>query len=214
MAETLSLIGFHHSVYTRIVRMALAEMGLQARYIEVNPFADEADPVLAAHSPFGRVPVLRDGDFVLTETAAILRYLDALGNDGSMVPEGAQSGARMAQVIGIVDAYGYQPMVRQVFSHGYYRPLMGEEADPEMVAQGLRNSAPVLRMLDRIAAEGLVLNARRITLADLHLAPMIDYFTRVRDGAAAMAEFPALNGWWAVARERPSLNVTDPFTQR
>ena len=73
MADRLTLIGFEHSVYTRIVRMALIELGLEANYVEANPFTN--DPVLDEYTPLGRVPVLRHGDFTLTETAAILRYL-------------------------------------------------------------------------------------------------------------------------------------------
>ena len=40
MDDRLALIGFRHSVYTRIVRIALIETGLQADYIEVDPFED------------------------------------------------------------------------------------------------------------------------------------------------------------------------------
>lgn len=211
MADGLTLIGFRHSVYTRIVRMALIEMDMRAAYVEANPFAVPPDPVLAAHTPFGRVPVLRHGAFTLTETAAILRYLDALGPAASMVPEGAKAAARMAQVIGFIDAYGYQPMVRGVFSHGFYRPLTGDDMDPAKITTGLENAVPVLQLLDQIASEGLVLNNHQTTLADLHLAPMIDYFTRVPQGATAVEKHPALAAWWEGIKTRPSLRAIDPF---
>ena len=121
MAE-LTLVGFRYSVYTRIVRMALSEMSLKADYVEADPFADPPDPVLTEYTPFDRVPVFCDGSFCLTETAAILRYLDRLGPRPTLVPRGPKAAARMAQVIGIADAYCYGTLVRQVFSHGYYRP--------------------------------------------------------------------------------------------
>jgi glutathione S-transferase len=213
-ADNLILIGFRHSVYTRIVRMALIEMGMQATYTEADPFADTPDPVLAAHTPFQRVPVLRHGAFTLTETAAILRYLDGVGPRPSLVPEEVKAAARMVQVIGIVDAYGYGAMVRDVFSHGFYRPHMGEDADPRRITAGLDAATPVLDLLEKIAAEGHVLNPPRLTLADLHLAPMMDYFTRVPQGAAALAGYGALHGWWEAARTRSSLRATDPFEDR
>ena len=209
----LTLIGYRYSVYTRIVRMALIELGLQATYVEANPFAATLDPVLAAHTPFGRVPVLRHDAFTLTETAAILGYLDGLGNRASLVPEPGQSAARMTQVIGIIDAYGYEPMVRQVFSHGSKQPAMADENDQTQVTTELQSSLPILGMLESISAEGLVLNTRDLTLADIHLAPMIDYFVNVPEGAKALAAHGTLDAWWKWMENRPSLRATDPFTQ-
>ena len=207
----LTLIGFRYSVYTRIARLGLIETGLSASYVEVDPFADTPDPALARHTPFGRVPVLRHGDVTLTETAAILRYLAAVGEGAYLVPNDPKAAARMAQVMGVVDAYGYWPMVRQVFSHGFYQPAMGEAADPEEISHGLAGAAPVLTLLEEIAAEGRVLGGGQITLADLHLAPMVDCFVRVPDGAAALAAHPRLSRWWEGVADRPSLRATDPF---
>ena len=97
----------------------ILELGLEAAYVEANPFAAEPDAELSRHTAFGRVPVLRHGAFALTETAAIIWYLDDLTAGQALRPEDAQATARMLQVIGIIDAYGYQPMVKDVFSHGF-----------------------------------------------------------------------------------------------
>jgi len=214
MDKPLILIGYRYSVYTRIVRMALIEMGLSAEYVEVNPFSDPSDPELAAHSAFGRVPVLRHGDFTLTETAAILRYLDAIGPGLSLVPTAAQPAARMAQIIGIVDAYAYWPLVRDVFGAAFFAPHQGQPVDLARIATGLSNAQPSLQTLNAIADEGLQLDGADITLADLHLAPMIAYFSMADEGAAALARYPALLSWWAAVRNRSSLQQTDPFARR
>jgi len=211
MAEPLNLLGFRHSVYTRIARMGLIETGLTATYVEANPFAAEPDPVLAAITPLGRVPVLQHGDFVLTETAAILRYLNDLGPKASLIPTDPQSAARMAQVMGIVDAYVYQPLVRKVFSHGFYQAAVGEDGDSAIVAEGLVLSQAPLRALDSIAAGGLQLGGARISLADLHLAPMMDYFVRVPEAADLLRHYSALSAWWDEISNHPSLRDTDPF---
>jgi glutathione S-transferase len=206
----LCLYGYRYSVYTRIVRMALAVRELEYETAEVNPFDDPPDPVLAPVSPFRQVPVLDHDGFVLCETSAILRYLCAQFPGPALVPDRARAAARMEQVIAVVDAHGYYPMVRQVFSHAVFRPLIGMPADPDQIAQGLRSSAPVLRVLDGIAAEGLVLNPDRLTLADLHLAPMVGYFTAATQGAAAFREYPALGRWWQVISQHPTYRATDP----
>lgn len=212
MDDRLILIGFEYSVYTRIARMALVELGLDAEYVEVDPFSDQPNAELLRHTPFGRVPVLRHGTFTLTETSAMVGYLSDLSTRRSLCPKTSQARARMRQIIGIIDAYGYHPMVRDVFSHGFYRPHFGEEFEPDNVTRGLAGSHPVLTALDGIAQEGLQLNSRDISLADIHLAPMIAYFTMVPEAAKLLADFPALSAWWSTLQNRSSLIGTDPFS--
>lgn len=135
-AVAVELIGYRHSVYLRIARAVLLEKGVPFRHVEVDPFGAVPEWYRALH-PFGRVPVLRHGDFVFYETAAIGRYVDAAFAGARLVPAGARAAGRMQQVIGIVDSYGYWPMVRQVFAHAVFRPAVGEMGDAAEVAAGL-----------------------------------------------------------------------------
>ena len=75
-------------------------------------------------------------------------------------------------------------------------------------------SAKPLAFLDAVAAEGLVLTGREITLADFHLAPMIDYFVRAEEGEAALSSHSALRRWWDRASALDVMAVTDPFAKR
>ncbi len=102
-------------------------------------------------------------------------------------------------------------MVRQVSSHSFFRPLFGEQSSREEIEAGLKASAKVLSFLDAVAAEGLVLGAHDITLADCHLAPMIDYFARAEEGRAALSTHPALQRWWDRTSLLDVLTETDPF---
>lgn len=212
MPERLILIGFEHSVYTWIVRLALKEFGFEADYVEANPFADPPDPVLPRYTPLGRVPVLMHGDFRLTETAAILRYLDRLATGPSWQPTTAKALARMDQVIGVGDADVYPILVRQVFSHGYYWPVvLNEPGSQDLLKQGLVRAAPCLSVLEGIAAEGLQLVPGQRSLADFHLAPMMSYALRVPELAALLPGYPALHGWWEQTSEWLALRRTDPL---
>lgn len=211
MAEPLTLFGYRYSVYTRIVRMALIHMELQARYVETDPFRHPKDEVLANLNRFHRVPVLRHGDFVLTETAAILRYLETLSTVRGLLPDTPKASARMQQVIGIIDNYGYVPLVRQFFAHSVFRPFMNERGDNEIIAKGIAGSHAVLATLETIVEEGLILDGET-TLADLHLAPMIAYFDLSEEGHRALKDYPRLSSWWDVAATLPPLLETDPFS--
>lgn len=200
----VALTGFRHSVYTRVARIALAEKRVDHDYEEHDPFA----PGARGSHPFGRVPVLRHGDFTIYETAAITDYIDRAFDGPALMPRDSTAAARVVQVIGIVDAYGYWPLVRQVYSHAVYRPVLGEPAAPEIIAEGLEAAPEVLGALDALAAEGLVLNGG-FTRADCHLAPMIAAFASAPQGAAMLGDFPRLAAWWAMVRTRPSVVETD-----
>lgn len=212
MADPLRLIGFEHSVYTWAARFALAEMGLEAAYVEANPFADPPDPVLARYTPLRRVPVLQHGDLLLTETSAILRYLDTISGGASMQPNDPVAAAQMDQIIGIVDADVYPVMVREVFSPGFYTPVvLGLDRDDVRVAEGLERAKPALGLLNRIAGEGRQLSGGALSLADIHLAPMMRYFLRVEAAGEMFKRYPALVAWWQVMGQRPALLSTDPM---
>ena len=117
----------------------------------------------------------------------------------------------MDQVIAVIDAYAYWPMVRQVSSHAFFRPLFGEKSSREEVDAGLEASRKVLAFLDGVAEEGEILTGRDITLADCHLAPMIDYFVRAEEGKAALSPHRALQRWWDQVSVLDVLGATDPF---
>ena len=207
---TLTLHSYKFSVYGRIVRMTLAERGLAYGYREVDPFAESLPADYLALQPFGRVPVLEHDGFVLYETAAITRYLDEVFEGPALQPPAPSARARLVQIVAVIDSYGYWPLVRQFFSQRVFAPLRGEVADEEEIAVGLAASRRVLGALEDLASGELFLLGSELSLADLHLAPMLAYFTAAPEGAAALAAQPKLARWWAAMRERESLKATDP----
>jgi len=204
----VTLHGFRWSVYVRIARMALAERGVAHDLIEVNPFEAAAEP--PNPHPMNRIPVLDHGGFRLYETRAILAYVDRAFPGPPLVPADPRAAARVAQVQGIADSYAYVPLVREVYEAAVFAPATGAPRDAARITAGLEAARPVLAMLDAIAAEGLALAPGQITLADIHLAPMIAAFAGAPEGAQALARHPALQAWWERIRSRDSLTRFDP----
>lgn len=202
--EAPVLTGFRHSVYTRAARIALAEKGVAYGYSEHDPF----QPGARGPHPFGRVPVLRHGAFALYETSAITAYVDARFDGPALMPAAPEAAARAVQVIGMVDAYAYWPLVRQVYSHAVFRPAMGEPASDKVLTEGLEQAPRVLAAFEDVAAEALVLG-ETFSRADCHLAPMIAAFSAAPQGAALLEGFPALSYWWAGVVGRASVIATD-----
>jgi glutathione S-transferase len=207
---TIVLHGYRYSVYVRIVRMTLAEKGVIYDYVEVNPFGNEVPAEYIAMHPFKRVPTLVHNDFVLYETAAITRYIDESFEGASLQPTGSRSRARMAQIISVIDAYGYWPMVRQVFSHRVFRPHIGEQAHEDEIRSGVGSSHRTAAALEALAESGGFLVGNQLSLADLHLAPMMAYFTAAPEGQEVLDRHPKLSAWWELMRRRRSLAATDP----
>ena len=94
-----------------------------------------------------------------------------------------------------------------MFSHAAFRPAAA--ADAAEIREGLAGSLVVLRALEAVV-EGRWLVGDRLSLADLHLGPMMAYFVAARDGAAMLADFPRLTGWWGHMRGRGSMVASDP----
>lgn len=209
-SKALILHGYRYSVYVRIVRLVLAEKGLGYEQVEVNPFASEIPVDYLALHPFGRVPALVHDGFVLYETGAITRYVDRAFPGPALQPADPTRCARMDQIVGVVDAYAYWPLVRQVFVHDVMRPHLGTAGDPQELQKGLDAAERVLDALEILAAADSWLTGPDISLADLHLGAMVAYFAQSPRGAALLAESPRLSAWWQRLKERPSIAATDP----
>ena len=207
---TVELHGYQYSVYAWIARLAMHAKGIGYKWVEVNPFARDLSADYLAMHPFGRVPTLVNGDFVLFETGAITRYVDEAFQGPRLQPTGPEDRGRVNQIISVIDSYAYWPLVRQVFSHGVFRPRLGHPADPIEYQRGLEAAPLVLRTLDQLAGEGTFLVADSLSLADIHLAPMIAYFASDPGGEALLRQYTRLSAWWSVMSLQKHLVETRP----
>lgn len=66
------LYGFPQSTYVRTARMACEEKGVPYQLESIKLRSDAPREL----HPFGEIPVLQNGNFVLYETPAIARYVD------------------------------------------------------------------------------------------------------------------------------------------
>jgi len=206
----VELYGYRYSVYSWIARLALEEKGIGYRWIEVDPFADDVPASYLALHPFKRVPTLLHDEFPLYETGAITRYLDEAFPGPRLQPVEPRHRARCNQVISIVDRYVYWPLVRQVFSHQVFRPRFALPSDAAELQRGLQAAPAVLAALERIASDAGHLCGAGLSLADIHLAPMIGYFVLVDEGHALLQQHPKLSDWWSMMSPRAAYRATMP----
>ncbi|TPK66402.1 glutathione S-transferase family protein [Mesorhizobium sp. B2-4-19] len=200
------LYGADYSVYVRIARMALEEKGVDYELVPLDIFAADGIPAwYLRHHPFGRVPAFEHDGFRLFETNAITRYVDEAFDGPALQPADARGRARIGQMTGMLDAYGYRAMVWDVA----VERLEKAEPDETLIAGGLSQAETVLRVLTSLKAPGPWLLGDRVTLADLHAAPIIAYFVKVADGQKLLAEFPEILAWWDRIAAREAFAMTE-----
>jgi len=197
----VDLNGYKYSVYAWIARFALHEKGVAYNWVEVNPFAQDVPARYLELHPFCRVPTLVDG--------AVTRYIDEAFAGPRLQPPSAEARARVNQIISIVDSYAHIPLVRQVFAHAVMGPRLGRSSDPSLVERGLEAAPRILDALDRLAEGTPFLVGRELTLADIHLAPMIGYFAEAEQGRSLLDKY-ALRHWWQAISRRPAFLDTRP----
>ncbi|MGI9351989.1 MAG: glutathione S-transferase family protein [Rhizobiaceae bacterium] len=206
----IELHGYKYSVYTWIARACLHQKGIAYETIEVDPFSLDLSSDYLILNPFGNVPTLIHDGFTIYESRAITTYLDSTFEGERLTPTDTRALSRMNQIISIIDSYGYWPMIRQVFSQRVFAPALGEDTNEDEIRIGLAGSEKVLQALNAIADEGLQLNGDQFTLSDIHLAPMVSYFTMAPEGAALLKQFTALLNWWDTVQHKACFTSTRP----
>lgn len=199
MSAGVTLFGARYSVYVRAVLMALETKGVAYQLEPVDIFTeDETVRVYRKLHPFGRIPAFRHGDFTLYETAAINRYVDEAFAGPPLQPATAQDRARMVQIMSMTDAYGYRPLVWDIYVERIGNPADGKPSDEAVIASALPKARIYLQALDDLKGDKAFLAERFPTLADFHVAPVFGYFLEAPEGREMMAAFPRLVQWWDV----------------
>ena len=201
-----------YSTYTRTVRLALEEKGVAYKLDEVDILKGEGQqPAYLARQPFGKVPAFTHDGLSLYETTAIARYADEAFPGPKLQPADAKRRARMNQIISIVDSYAYGSCIGKVVWQRVVTPLLGGKPDDQVVAEAMPMVEKSVAALEAAEdAGGPFLCGAELSLADLYLIPVIDYFGQTPEGKKALAGAPRLTRWWQAVSTRPSVTKTRP----
>ncbi|WP_372616745.1 glutathione S-transferase family protein [Falsiroseomonas sp.] len=204
------LHGPSYSTYARTARLALEEKGVGYDLNEVDVLSGKGQaPEHLARQPWGKVPAFEHDGFSLFETFAIARYVDEAFPGPALQPADVRARARMTQICGIVDSYAYGAIVHKVFWQEVIVPMQGGTPDAAIAAEGLKVTRQVLDVLEGLAA-GDLLCGGTVSLADLHLLPVVEYLRMTKEGGAAFAAKPKLSAWWEKMNARPAVVKTRP----
>jgi glutathione S-transferase len=211
MTSVPVVYGASYSVYVRAVRLALEEKGVAYRLEPIDVFAEARPPgALLARQPFGRIPAFEHDGFRLYEAGAIERYVDEAFSGPALQPRAPRDRARVNQLMSILDSYAYRTLVWDIYVERVSAPKKGRLADEARIQAALPKARLCLRAIGDVMAGGPYLAGARLTLADLHAAPMFAYFTMAPEAGPLLADQPALAAWWARMAQRRAMHATAP----
>jgi len=196
------------SPYGRAVFATLEEKRARYQLAPLAPVDAKSERHISRH-PFGRVPVLEHDGFWLYETQAILRYLDRTVPTPALTPTEARAAARMDQVMNICDWYLFQGVSNVIGFQRIVRPrLLGQPADEAAVAQAMPRAHVVISELSRLLGDGPYFGGDTFSLADLLVAPQLDFLSETPEWRPLTAAVQNLVDWLARATARESFKAT------
>jgi len=199
----VTLFGASYSVYVRIARLVLEEIGMPYDLVEIDIFARDSVPKdYAERHPFGRIPAFEHDGFRLFETDAIVGYIVECFDGGTLLPTDLKERARMRQIMRMMDNYGYRALVWGVYVEEAERGRAGQLTPDEV-----ESARKCLRVLEGLAAPEYMAGAR-LSLADLWVVPMLAYLNVTPTGQVLLRDSPKLAAWLDRMQKRPSMQAT------
>lgn len=191
------------STYSRRVCMALLEKNIPHELVVVDMAARKhREPAYLALNPYGRVPTLQDGDFLLYESTAILSYLERQYPEPALAPADPRERALLDMHMKLCDIQ----MARQAGVIMFpMRFLPKERWDEKAMAQAKSEIEKHLAILERQIGERQFLVGDRYSLAEICYTPFVQFFPPMQIAAP-----PAVARWIARMQERPSAVKTAP----
>lgn len=189
---------------SRTVALFCAEAKVAYEPVIVDITSGEhAKEPFATLNPNRQVPVLEDGDFVLTECSAILKYI-ADKVDSPAYPKDLKKRARVNERMdwintGFSREFGYHLVYPQLFPHHTRTP---EAAQTAMLSWGKEKAEHWLGLLDKsVIGANKFLCGDEITIADYFAAELISTGDLV---GVSFAKFPNVDRWMKSMRALPS----------
>ena len=157
------------SPFVRKTMAFAAEKGLNVELRPMMPSKDNAE--LTACSPFGKIPGFRDGDFTISDSSAIVAYMDAMKPDPVLIPADPQSRARTIWYDEFADTILFPCFAKMFFNRVVSPKFLGKPGDLDAADKAEREEMPpLLDYIEGVLPQSGFLVGDRLTLADISVA--------------------------------------------
>ncbi len=157
------------SPYVRKVMVFGAEKGLE---LELKPAGlGQGGPEFEAASPFRKMPGFKDGDFLISDSTAIVTYLEAKHPDPALIPAEPRARARTIWFDELADTL-MMAAGGAIFGNRFVRPRVLKQACDHAAADLAEREAlpPIFDYLEGVIPVSGFLVEDRLTLADIAVA--------------------------------------------
>jgi glutathione S-transferase len=190
------------SPFVRKVLAFAAEKGIA---LESKPLGlGSDDPDFLAASPFRKIPAFSDGDFAISDSSAIIAYLDALHPEPNLIPTDPQPRARTVWYDEFSDTLLASCGAKMFFNRVVAPRFLGRAGDEEVAKRAESDELPpLLDYLERVIPPSGFLVEDRLTLADIAVASP---FANLQHLSIAIdpVQYPKLMAYVEVILGRPS----------
>lgn len=161
--------GASASPFVRKVLAYGAEKGIALELKQIG-FASQ-DPDFREASPFGKMPGFRDGDFAISDSSAIITYLEALHPEPNLIPTEPKARARTVWYDEFADTIMVGAMGKIFFNRIVAPKVLNMPGDEAMAtAAETKELPPILDYVERILPASGWFVEDRLTLADISIA--------------------------------------------
>jgi glutathione S-transferase len=166
------LYGSSLSPYTRKVLAFAGEKGVELELKPTGGALGQPSEEFLEASPFRKMPALRDDDYTLADSSAIVHYLEAKHPEPALIPADPKLRGKVIWFEEFADTVLVSCGAKIFFNLIVAPRFLGMPGDPEAARQAeLNDLPPILDYVERNApGEGEYLVGDRLTLADLAVA--------------------------------------------
>lgn len=202
----VEIIGPAPSTYTRVACMVCEEKAIPYQLKQSPPHS----PDVTAIHPFGKVPVMRHGDFELCESKAIATYLDLSFPGPKLIPTDPRHAALTEQWVSLVNTKMDGTLVRTYLLNYIFPKGADGSPDRKLIDAIVPAVKQEIDLLDRAVAKSGFLAGDSFTFADVNLMPILAYLKNMPEAGSAIAAAKSLSAYYDRLAARPSFQKTAP----
>ncbi|OAY57335.1 glutathione S-transferase F9 [Manihot esculenta] len=188
------------------VLACLIEKGIQFEAVPVDLIKGEhRSPEYLKLQPFGVLPVIQDGDYILYESRAIMRYYaekyKSQGTD--LLGKNVEERGLVEQWLE-VEAQNYHPPIYDLTIHILFASALGFPADEKIIKESEEKIAKVLDVYEERLSKSKYLAGDFFSLADLSHLPFTQYLVGPMNREHMISSRKHVSRWWNEISNRPS----------
>ena len=188
----------HHHPFSSNARRAVMTALHLGTSVELVPVdlakGEQRQPKFLGLNPNGRVPVLEDGDYVLTESHAIMQYLADKTPGQSVYPTDLRARGEVNRWM-FWNAHHFAPSVAIFGWQRLVKKMLGQgDPDPNEIARGERELGMHAAVLDKHLMNREWISGQKLSLADLAIATPLMITV---PAALPVTQFANLQAWFA-----------------